>query len=126
MEEPQKYNLHLPFLNLVYILPTLAAQSKPEAPAAKAKAIPSALPMQYFRKLVAYVQTFATTSQTLAAAHIAWHSGWPKLKPSWFRFGALRLSNYTSCTSSNNLQRLEKLVWGGGGGGRLSLPHFLF
>ena len=70
----------------VHILPTPAAHSTHETPTAKA--IPYALHVQNFRKLVAYVQTFATTSQTLAAAHIAWHSGWPIPKPSWFRFGA--------------------------------------
>ena len=72
--------------DLVNILPIPAAHSTHETPTAKV--IPFALPVQYFRKLVAYVQTFATTSQTLAAAHIAWHSGWSISKPSWFRFGA--------------------------------------
>ena len=56
----------------VHILPTAAAHSIPETPTAKA--ISSALPVQNFRKLVAYVQTFATTSQTLAVSHIAWHN----------------------------------------------------
>ena len=55
----------------VYILPIHATQSTPKTPAAKAEAIPSALPMQIFRKLVASVQTFATTSKTLTAAHNA-------------------------------------------------------
>ena len=90
-EEPQKpttqaTNSPLPRPDLVHILPTPAAHSTLETPAAKA--IPFALPVQYFRKLVASVQTFATISQTLAAAHIAWHRGWPIPKPSWFRFGA--------------------------------------
>ena len=40
-----------------------------------AKVIPSSLPVHYFRKLVAYVQNFATTSKKLAAAHVGWHSG---------------------------------------------------
>ena len=70
----------------VHILPTPAAHSTPET--LTAKAIPSALSVQNFRKLVASIQTFATTSQTLATAHIAWHSGWLIPKPSWFRFGA--------------------------------------
>ena len=63
----------------VHILPTPVSHSTLETPTAKA--IPSALHVQNFRKLVAYVQSFATTSQTLAAAYIAWHSGWliPKL-----------------------------------------------
>ena len=71
MEELQKHNLHLPSTDQVYILPTLAAQSIPEAPIAKAKASPAALLVQNFRKLVATVQTFATTSKTLATAHTA-------------------------------------------------------
>ena len=58
----------------VHILPTPAAHSTPKTP--NAKVIPSALPVQYFRKLVGHVQTFANTSKTLAAAHTAWHSGW--------------------------------------------------
>ena len=33
VEEPQKHNLHLPSTDPVYILPTPAAQPKPEAPA---------------------------------------------------------------------------------------------
>ena len=69
-----------PSPDLVHILPTPVAHSTPETPTAKA--IPSALPVQYFRKLVASVQTFATTSQTLAAAHIVWHNGWLISKPS--------------------------------------------
>ena len=77
-EEPQKpttqaTNSPLPCHDPVYILPTPAAHSTPETPTAKV--IPSALPAQYFRKLVAYVQTFATTSKKLVAAHTAWHSG---------------------------------------------------
>ena len=53
VEEPQKHNLHLPSTDLVYILHTPAAHSIHETPTAKV--IPSALPVQYFRKLVAYV-----------------------------------------------------------------------
>ena len=68
----------------VYILPTLAANSKPVAPAPKAHASPSLL-VQNIRKLVATVRAFATTSKTQAAAHIAWHSGWFGC---WFGFGA--------------------------------------
>ena len=67
---------------LVYILP--AANSKPAAPAPKAHASPSLL-VQNFRKLMAIAQTFATTSKTQAAAHIAWHSGWFGCR---FGFGA--------------------------------------
>ena len=85
MEEFQKHNLHLPSTDQVYILPTLAAQSIPEALAAKVKVSPSALLVQNFRKLVTIVQTFATTSKALATAHTVWHSGWFGC---WFRFGA--------------------------------------
>ena len=69
---------------LVYILPTPAAKSKPAAPAPKAHASPS-LPVQNFKRLVATVQTFATTSKMMAAAHTAWHSGWLECR---FEFGA--------------------------------------
>ena len=75
----------------VYILPTPAANSKPVAPAPKAESIPSALPVQYFRKLVATVQAFATTSKTLAATHVTWHSGWFGC---WLRFGAPELRHF--------------------------------
>ena len=44
----------------VYILPTLAAKSKPAAPAPKAHASPSPL-VQNFKRLVATVQAFANT-----------------------------------------------------------------
>ena len=67
----------------VYILP--AANSKPTAPAPKAKSNPSLPAMQNFNRLVAFVHNFATTSKTMAAAHIAWHSGWFGC---WFGFGA--------------------------------------
>ena len=77
-----------PSLDQVHIMPKPAAHETHGAPTAKA--IPYALHVQYFRKLVAYVQTFATTSKTLAAAHTALHNGW--LLPSWFRFGALEPS----------------------------------
>ena len=46
----------------MHILPTPATHSTLEAPTAKAEVIPSSLPTQNFRKLVASVQTFATTS----------------------------------------------------------------
>ena len=60
----------------VYILPTPAEKSKPAAPAPKAKSNPSLHAMQNFRKLVASVHAFATTSKKMANAYIAWHSGW--------------------------------------------------
>ena len=56
----------------VHILPSLAAHSTPET--LTAKTITSPLLVQYIRKLMAYVQTLATTSKTLAAAHTAWHN----------------------------------------------------
>ena len=98
-EEPQKLILHLnpiyldPSANAqatynplpVYIMPTHAENSKPAAPVPKAKFNPSLPAMQKFKKLVANVQAFATTSNTRAAAYIAWHSGWFGC---WFGFGA--------------------------------------
>ena len=73
-EEPQKptaqaTNSPLPRPDPVHILPTPVAHSTPETPTIKATA--SALAVQNFRKLVAYVQTFATTSKTLTTAHVA-------------------------------------------------------
>ena len=55
VEEHQDHNLPLPPIDSVYILLTPTANSKPVAPAPKAESIPSALPVQYFRKLVATV-----------------------------------------------------------------------
>ena len=54
----------------VYILPTPAAHSKPEAPAPKAHASPSLL-VQNIRKLVATVRSSTTTSKTQATAYIS-------------------------------------------------------
>ena len=95
-----------PSADLVYIQPQPAANSKPTAPAPKAKsnplpaappdsvfilpmpaaqpkpqasttkATPSLLVLQNIRRLVASVHAFATTSKTMATAYIAWHSGW--------------------------------------------------
>ena len=72
-EEPQKpngqaTNNSLPHPDPVYILPTPATHSTPETPTIKAT--PFALHAQNFRKLVAFVQTFFTTSKTMAATHI--------------------------------------------------------
>ena len=69
----------------VYILPTPAANPKPAAPAPKAKSNPSLPMLKNFKRLVAIVQSFATTSKKMAVAHIAWHSGWFGC---WFEFGA--------------------------------------
>ena len=99
-EEPQKLIFHLIPINLdpsatsqpknsplpMYILPATQPILEEPAPAVKAKASPSLPMMQNFKKLVAIVQTFATTSKTLAAAHIAWHNRWFRC---WFRHGAL-------------------------------------
>ena len=90
VDEPQEHKLHLPSTNPVYPVYTLpAAQPIPEepAPAAEAKAIPPSLPVQNFRKLVVFVQTFITTSNKMAAAHTTWQSRWFGC---WFRFGAPR------------------------------------
>ena len=66
----------------VYILP--AENSKPAAPAPKGKSKPLSA-MQKFKELVAIAQIFATTSNKMAAAHTAWHSGWFGCR---FGFGA--------------------------------------
>ena len=60
----------------VYILPTPAQKSKPSAPAPKGKSNTSLHAMQNIRRLVASVHAFATTSNKMANAYIAWHSGW--------------------------------------------------
>ena len=75
IEKPQKSTgqaMNSPLL--VYILPIPAAKSKPAAPAPKADSSTS-LPVKNFKKLVANIQNFSTTSKTMAAAHTAWHSG---------------------------------------------------
>ena len=69
-----------------YILPTPETKSKPAAPAPKDKSNPPLVAMQHnFRRLVASVHTFATTSKKMANAYIAWHSGWFRCG---FGFGA--------------------------------------
>ena len=55
----------------VYILPTPAEKSKPAAPTPKGKSNPSLHAMQNFKRLVAYVHKFATTSKAQAAAYTA-------------------------------------------------------
>ena len=98
-EEPQKLILQPIPINLnpsaiaqpkkspltMHILPSTTTQFTFEAPAPKAEAIPSALHVQYFKKLVATLQIFATTSKTLTASHTTWHSGWFGC---WFRHRA--------------------------------------
>ena len=58
----------------VFILSMPAAQPKPQA--STTKATPSMLVLKNFRRLVASVHTFATTSNKMANAYIAWLSGW--------------------------------------------------
>ena len=72
-----------PSTDQVYILPTHATQPTPEAPTKKVN--PSLPAIKNLKKLVANVQAFATTSKTMAAAHITWHSGWFGCR---FGFGA--------------------------------------
>ena len=83
VEEHKDYTLPLPPIDSVYTLPTLAAHSNPETPTTKAT--PSLPMLQNFKKLVANVQTFATTSKTLVTTHTTWHNGWFGC---WFRHGA--------------------------------------
>ena len=59
VEEHQDHNLPLPPINSVYILPTLTAHSNLRAPTIKTT--PSLPALQNLKKLVATVQTFATT-----------------------------------------------------------------
>ena len=68
----------------VYILPTPAENPKPATPAPTTKSNPLSA-MQKFKRLVAYVHKFATTSKAHAAAYTAWHSGWFGCR---FGFGA--------------------------------------
>ena len=63
-----------PSTDQVYILPPPATQSTPKTPTTKAT--PSLPILQNLKKLVAIAHLVATTSKKLAAAHIAWHSGW--------------------------------------------------
>ena len=72
-----KYPLPVaPLGDQVYILPTPAQKSKPSAPAPKGKSNTSLHAMQNIRRLMASVHAFATTSNKMANAYIAWHSGW--------------------------------------------------
>ena len=68
----------------VYILPTPAEKSKPATAAPKGKSNPLQA-MQKFKDLVAIAQIFATTSNKMENAYIAWHSGWFGCR---FGFGA--------------------------------------
>ena len=86
VEEHKENNLPLPPTDSVNILPSPASQSQSKTPQAPTtKATPSLPILQNLKKLVAIAHIVATTSKTLAAAHIAWHSGWFGC---WFGFGA--------------------------------------
>ena len=77
VEEHKENNLPLPPTDSVNILPSPASQSQPKTPEApNTKATPLLLILENFKRLVAIVQNFATTSKKMAAAHTAWHSGW--------------------------------------------------
>ena len=77
VEEYKENNLPLPPTNSVNILPSPASQSQPKTPEApNTKATPLLFILKNFKRLVAIVQNFATTSKKMAATHIAWHSGW--------------------------------------------------
>ena len=96
VEDPQKHvlqpvptnptaNAKTTYIPLpVYILPTPAENPKHATPAPKAKSNPLSA-MQKFKRLVANVQDSATTSNKMAAAYTAWHSGWFGCR---FGFGA--------------------------------------
>ena len=77
VEEHKENNLPLPPTDSVNILPSLASQSQPKTPEApNTKATPLLLIQKNFKRLVAIVQNFATTSKKMTAAHTVWHSGW--------------------------------------------------
>ena len=83
--QPQNNPLPVvPSHNQVFILPSPAPKSTHAAPAPNHKSNPL-LAMQKFKELVAIAQIFATTSNKMAAAHTAWHSGWFGCR---FGFGA--------------------------------------
>ena len=73
-----------PSTDQVYILPSPAAQSTPKTPTLKATQF-ALLGLSNFKRLVAFVQNFSTTSKTQAVAYIAWHSCWFGCR---FGFGA--------------------------------------
>ena len=65
-----------PSTDQVYILPSPASQPTSKTPAPKGKSNTSLHAMQNFKRLVASVHKFATTSKAQAAAYTAWHNGW--------------------------------------------------
>ena len=77
VEEHKENNLPLPPIDSVNILPSSTSQSQPKIPEApNTKATPLLLIQKNFKRLVAIVQNFGTTSKKMPAAHTAWHSGW--------------------------------------------------
>ena len=83
--QPQNNPLPVaPSDNQVYILPSPAPKSTHAAPAPNHKSNPLSA-MQKFKRLVASIHKFATTSKAQAAAYTAWHSGWFGCR---FEFGA--------------------------------------
>ena len=80
-----KYPLPVaPSTNQMYILPSTATQSTPKTATPKATLF-ALLWLSNFKRLVANIQAFTTTSKAQAAAYIAWHSGWFGYR---FGFGA--------------------------------------
>ena len=83
--QPQNNPLPVaPSDNQVYILPSPAPKSTHAAPAPNHKSNPLSA-MQKFKRFVAFVHKFATTSKAQATAYTAWHSGWFGCR---FGFGA--------------------------------------
>ena len=74
-----------PSTDQVYILPSPASQPTSETHAPKGKSNPSLHAIQNFKRLVASVHKFATTSKAQTAAYTACHSGWFGCR---FEFGA--------------------------------------
>ena len=80
-----------PSTDQVYILSSPASQPTSETPAPKGKSNPSLHAMQNFKRLVASIHKFATTSKAQTAAYIAWHSGWFGCR---FGFGASKSRHF--------------------------------
>ena len=87
----------------VHILPKPTAHSTQETPTAEAS--PSALLLQYFRKLVAFVQTFSTTSKTLAELILHGTADGSYRNHLGSDLEHLNLNNSTSSISSSSLQK---------------------
>ena len=107
-------NIPLP----VYILPIAANPTPAAAPAPKAKATSSLPMLKNFKKLVATVQIFATTSKKMVVALTTWHSGWFGCR---FGFGAPEPRYFLALLVPAASKGLRKWF-----GGEHSLPHILF